>query len=298
MSNGKSAVWMLLLVLPAGFSGIWKLQRNINLQRDAMHQEQDEVLVRSPKLLKLATLEYATLAADIYWTRAVQYYGGKRLGQDTNLESLWPLLDAATTLDPNLLPAYRFGATFLGEPAPRGAGRPDLAIELLQRGMKENPEYWRLDQDLGNIYYFELRDYANAGQAYLNGSKKAGAAAWMKVMAARLLEKGDSRETAAILWTEVLESSTDDSIKENARINLELLRADEDIDHINEISLQYAAKVGRAPTAIRELIQAGLLSGQPLDPKGYAYEIEPDGKAGISEASPLFKQRRIYRTPL
>ena len=189
MSNGRSAAWMLLLLLPMGFTGIWKLQRNINVQRDAMHQEQDEVLVRSPKLLKLATLEYATLAADIYWTRAVQYYGGKRLGEDSNLESLWPLLDAATTLDPNLLPAYRFGATFLGEPAPRGAGRPDLAIELLQRGMKENPDYWRLDQDLGNIYYLELKDYSNAGQAYLNGSTKPGAAAWMKIMAARLLEK-------------------------------------------------------------------------------------------------------------
>jgi len=298
MSNGRSAAWMLLLLLPMGFTGIWKLQRNINVQRDAMHQDQDEVLVRSPKLLKLATLEYATLAADIYWTRAVQYYGGKRLGQDTNLESLWPLLDAATTLDPNLLPAYRFGATFLGEPAPRGAGRPDLAIELLQRGMKENPEYWRLDQDLGNIYYFELKDYSNAGQAYLNGSKKPGAGAWMKIMAARLLEKGDSRETAAMLWAEVLESSTDDSIKENARINLELLRSDEDIDQINEISAQFAGKAGRAPKSIRELIQAGLLGGQPVDPDGYAYEIGPDGKAGISESSPLYKQRRVYRRPL
>jgi len=228
----------------------------------------------------------------------VQYYGGKRLGQDTNLESLWPLLDAATTLDPKLLPAYRFGATFLGEPAPRGAGRPDLAIELLQRGMKENPEYWRLDQDLGNIYYLELKDYSNAGQAYLNGSKKRGAAAWMKIMAARLLEKGDSRETAAMLWTEVLESSTDDSIKENARINLELLRSDADIDQINEISAQFAEKIGRAPKSTRELIKAGLLERQPVDPDGYAYEIGPDGKAGISESSPLFKQRRVYHQPL
>jgi len=71
------------------------------------------VLVRSPKLMKLVTMEYSTLAADIYWTRAVQYYGSKHLGQETNLESLWPLLDVATTLDANLLPAYRFGALVL-----------------------------------------------------------------------------------------------------------------------------------------------------------------------------------------
>jgi len=290
--------WLLLLVLPAGFAGVWRLQRAINTERDALHQEQDEVLVRSPKLLKIATLEYGALAADIYWTRAVQYYGGKRLGNDTNLESLWPLLDMTTTLDPNLLPAYRFGATFLSEPPPRGAGRPDLAVQLLERGMRENPDYWRLNQDLGNVYYLEDNDYAKAGQAYLEGSRKPGADAWMKIMAARLLEKGDSRETAAMLWSEVLQSSNDDAIKENARINLELLRCEQDIEHLNEITGQFAGKNGRPPRSLRELVQSGLLQGQPMDPLGYAYEIRPDGKAAISRASPLFKEKTVYGTHL
>jgi hypothetical protein len=296
--SGKSAAWLLAPVLAAGFLGIWQIQQQINGHRDALRQEQDEILIRSPKLMKLATLEYSTLAADIYWTRVVQYYGGKRLGQDTNLESLWPLLDMATSLDPQLLAAYRFGATFLGEPEPRGAGRPDLAVALLQRGMKANPDYWRLDQDLGNVYYLELNDYAKAGQAYLEGSKKPGAAPWMKVMAARFLEKGKSRETSVLLWSEIFQSSTDETIKENARINLQLLRTDEDIDHLNELTAQFAEKTGRAPRSVRELIQAGMIGGEPADPDGYPYAIGPDGKAAISEGSPLHKQRVIYRKPL
>lgn len=288
---------MLVLLLPAGFAGVWRLQRQINVTRDAMQQEQDVVLVRSPKLMRLLTLEYRTLAADLYWTRAVQYYGDKRLRQDTNLESLWPLLDLATTLDPNLIPAYRFGATFLSEPEPRGAGRADLAVKLLERGLQANPEYWRLYQDLGNVYYLELKDYEKAGQAYLDGSKIAGSAPWMKVMAARFLE-GESRETAAMLWTEVYRSSTESSLKENARINLQLLRTDDDIEHIDEIAAQFSARSGHAPRHMRDLIQAGLLRGQPADPLGYAYAIGADGKAHISEASPLFKQQTIYRRPL
>ena len=298
MTNGRTAAWLLLSVLAAGFAGIWQVQRKVNVERDALHQEQDEVLVRSPKLLKAVTLEYGTLAADIYWTRAVQYYGGKRLGQDTNLESLWPLLDVATTLDPNLLPAYRFGATFLAEPEPRGAGRPDLAIQLLERGLKANPDYWRLNQDLGNIYYLALKDYAKAGQAYLEGSRKPGAAPWMKIMAARFLEKGESRETAVILWTELFVSSTDAAIKDNARINLELLRADEDMEHIDEIARQFAAKTGRPPKSVREMIQLGLISGELADPTGSAYVIGADGKARISEKSSLFKQSSVYRRAL
>ena len=298
MKNGKVAAWLFVLFLMTGFACVWRLQRSINVERDGMHQEEDEVLVRSPKLMKVVTLEYGTFVADLYWTRAVQYYGGKRLGEDTNLESLWPLLDVATTLDPNLLPAYRFGATFLSQPEPRGAGRPDLAVQLLERGLRANPDYWRLNQDLGNVYYFEQKDYAKAGQAYLDGSRKPGAAPWMKVMAARFMEKGESRETAAMLWGELLESSTDEAIKENARVNLQLLRADDDIGHLNEIAKQYAARAGRAPRSVREMIQSGLIGGEPVDPLGHSYVIGPDGKARISEKSPLFKQQTTYRRPL
>jgi len=298
MTTGRSTAWLLLPVLAAGFAGVWQLQRKVNFERDAMREEQDEVLVRSPKLMKVVTLEYGTLAADIYWTRAVQYYGNKRLGQDTNLESLWPLLDTATTLDPNLLPAYRFGATFLSQPEPRGAARPDLAVQLLERGLKANPDYWRLYQDLGNIYYLELKDYAKAGQAYLEGSKKPWAAPWMKIMAARFLEKGESRETAAMLWAELFESSTDAAIKENARINLELLRADEDIEHVNEIAQQFAAKTGHLPRSVREMMQIGLIGGEPVDPTGHAYVIGSDGKAHISGKSPLLKESSVYRRGL
>ena len=298
MNSRNLAPKLLLLLVPAGFAGVWHLQGRLNAERDAMRQEQDEVLVRSPELMKVATLEYGTLAADIYWTRAVQYYGAKRLGHDTNLESLWPLLDVATTLDPNLLPAYRFGATFLSQPEPRGAGRPDLAVKLLQRGLKANQEYWRLYQDLGNVYYLELQDHPKAGQAYLEGSRNPKSAAWMKIMAARFLEKGESRETAVMLWTEVLESSNDTSIKENARINLELLRADEDIVHINELAARFAASAGRPPRSLDEMVQAGLIGGEPADPDGYAYVIGSDGKARISEKSPLFKEKSVYRRAL
>lgn len=298
MKNGKIAAWVLLLLLPVGFAGVWRLQRKISVERDTLRQEQDEVLVRSPKLMRLLTAEYSPLAADIYWTRAVQYYGSKRLGQDTNLESLWPLLDVATTLDPNLTPAYRFGATFLSEPEPRGAGRPDLAVKLLERGIEANPEAWRLNQDLGNVYYLELKENAKAGQAYLEGSQKAGAPDWMKVMAARFLEKGESRETAAMLWSEVYESSTDEALKENARINLQLLRADEDIEHLNEVAVQFAARFGRPPRSMREIIQEGMIGGEPLDPASYPYVMGGDGKARISQRSPLSKQQTAFRRPI
>ena len=36
-------------------------------------------MLRSGKLVKAMSLEYAPLMADIYWTRVVQYYGDKHV---------------------------------------------------------------------------------------------------------------------------------------------------------------------------------------------------------------------------
>jgi len=145
----RSTAILLLVVLPLGFAGIWRLQHGIDKQLGALNEEQDQVLLRSGKMMKLMSLEYAPLMADIYWTRVVQYYGSKGERHEQNLDSLWPLLDLTTTLDPNLLPAYRFGSTFLAEARPVGAGSPERAVELIERGIHENPDYWRLYQDLG-----------------------------------------------------------------------------------------------------------------------------------------------------
>ena len=123
MSARKSTSWVLCVVLVAGFSGVWKLQHKIDAQRVALHQEQDDLVLRSGAMLKVMSLEYAPLMADLYWTRVVQYYGDKHARQDADIQLLWPLLDVTTTLDPNLIVAYRFGSMFLSEGPPQGSNR-------------------------------------------------------------------------------------------------------------------------------------------------------------------------------
>ncbi len=139
----------LSVAVVAGLALNWRLQQKIDAEQQTIHLERDELALRSGNVVKRLSLEYAPLMAAIYWTRAVQYFGEKHRLHDQNLELLWPLLDIATTLDPHLQVAYRFGAIFLSDAPPRGAGHPELAVELLERGMKASPEYWRYYQDLG-----------------------------------------------------------------------------------------------------------------------------------------------------
>jgi hypothetical protein len=244
------------------------------------------------------SLEYAPLMADIYWTRVVQYYGDKKAHADPNFDLLWPLLDITTTLDPQLLVAYRFGSTFLSEPPGRGAGRPDLGVQLIERGIRSNPDYWRFYEDLGFIYYFEMKDYTKAAAAFFEGSKKPHALIWMKVLAAKVAERGESRETSAFLWNELYSSTTDPQIKKNALTHLQLLRAQTDCEHLDAIADDYEKLMRHRPVSLRDLINAGLLPGAPVDPLGYIYVFGADGTAQLNPASPLFKEKSIYTKPL
>jgi hypothetical protein len=292
MSPGASRI-VLGTILLLGFAGVWQLQHAIDAQLEATHQEQDDLVLRSGPMLKAMSLEYAPLIADLYWTRVVQYYGSKHARQETNIDLLWPLLDVTTTLDPNLIIAYRFGAMFLGEPPPSGAGKPELGIELLQRGIRANPEYWRFYEDLGFVYYFDLKDYRRAADAFLEGSKKPGAMIWMKAFAARISEKGETLETSAMLWSEIYNSTSEPAIKKNAQIHLQLLRARADCTQLNNIAAEYEKRTGRRPSNIRELVNAGLLRAPVVDPAGFVYSFDSEGKARIDPTSPLFKEQAI-----
>ena len=277
-------------LLIAGFAGVWQLQVQIDQKQKSALVEADDLTLRSPASLKKMSLEYAPLVAAIYWTRAVQYYGEKHRFHQTNLELLWPLLDIATTLDPQILPAYRFGSTFLGENPPGGAGMPDRAIELLNRGIRANPDVWRLYQDLGNLYYFDLHDYSRAAAAFEEGSKNPKAYIWMKVMAAKIAAEGESPETSYFLWKQVYDTTTDPAIKKNAEKHLILMRAQLDIRAINQVADQFEKQTGHRPTRMSQLVESGLLRSIPNDPDGYPYVLGESGKAELNLDSPLLEE--------
>src|SRR5262249_9050789 len=288
--------WLLWIALPMGFAAVWQLQAKIDVQRVAFEEEQDELAVRSAKLTKIASMEFAPLMADLYWTRAVQYYGDKRLKHEAGLDLLWPLLDITTTLDPNLIPAYDFGSTFLAERQPEGADRPDLAIQLIERGIRENPEHWRFYANLGYIYYFEVHDYAKSSEAFLEGSKKPGALVWMKVMAARIAAIGNSLDTSKMLWAEIARSSTDETVRKNAITHLKLIQVDEDCQAIDQANDEFARRNGHKAQSVRELAEAGLLRGLPVDPERYVYVINADRFAELNPKSPL-KEQQMFVSP-
>ncbi|HEX2775143.1 MAG TPA: hypothetical protein VHN10_00745 [Candidatus Acidoferrales bacterium] len=285
-----------LIAIPVLFLAIVWLQTRIDVETRTIALQKEELLVRSAPLLKKLSLGYDSLLADIYWTRAVQYYGTMVVIPGKKFDLLWPLLDITTTLDPKLVIAYRFGAIFLSEPAV-GAGRADLAAELVERGVAANPDDWQLDADLGFLYYWYLKDYAKASAAYLEASKKPDAPVLMKMMAAEVAAKGDSFAASTAIWSEIFETAQDPAVKNNAYQHLQSLQAQQDLLALDKYAEDYRQRNGRYPATTTELYESGILSGVPLDPAGVAYIFGPDGKAQLDPKSSVILDKPAKRSP-
>lgn len=280
-----------IIATPLLFAAIAAIQVHIDAEMRSGAKEKEELVLRSGRVLRELSLGYDSLMADIYWTRAVQYYGERMGVKGANYELLAPLLDITTTLDPKLIVAYRFGSIFLAERGDAGPGRTDLAIDLVKKGIAANPDEWRLYMDLGFLYYWRLKDYPDASATYLAGSRVPGAPLWMKFMAARIAEKGGSTETSLAIWSELYETTKDPNLRKKAIQEIQSLKALEDEASLDELASQYRERFGRFPVSTKEMRDSGLLSGIPVDPAGFPYVLGPDGKSHLSSQSSVVEPK-------
>ena len=235
----------------------------------------DDVLyLSSPKLLRYLSLGYTGLLADVYWTRAVQYFGDNHARGTGHYSLLAPLLQITTGLDPHLTVAYDFGANFLGSAPQLGAGDPASAVKLVEYGIHHNPEDWRLYQNLGFIYYLDLKDYPHAADAFAQGSRIPNAHPFMKTMAAQMAQHAGEIETARMLWTSTLENTKDRDIRANALAHLRALKVDSDVTNLENLIGRYRDKTGHLPNSYAELRSRRLAPRSSSGPAGESISFD------------------------
>lgn len=246
---------------------------------------EDVLYLPSSKVLKRMSLGYSGLLANIYWTRAVQYFGSRHIRHATRYDLLYPLLDITTDLDPHIIPAYEYGSVFLSQEPPNGAGQPDKAVALVEKGIRENPTYWRLYFTLGFIHYIDRDDPKAARDAFERGANVPGALPWMKVMAARMAERSKDIGTSIALWQVVLQTTTDKYVKQSAENHLASIQADVDINHLQRAAQEYRNRTGAFPSNWDDMIRLGLLRGTPTDPYGEPYLLKADGVVDVKHGA-------------
>jgi hypothetical protein len=293
---------VVLLVSAALLAGAVNLQAVRETRYPPRDDQREMLYVRSGHALKRMAGALGPLVADAYWIRTIQYYGGKKLqltkshGQappagaasSDGYALLYPLLDLTTTLDPRFNIAYRFGAVFLSEAYPAGAGRPDLAIALLEKGLREKPDKWEYMQDAGFVHYWYDHDYRAASDWFRRASEVPGAPWWLKSLAATTLAQGGDRRSSRLMWEAIRQSAEIDWLRTDAERRLLQLRALDEIDALQRAVDEYTRRTGQPPSGWGTLVQQRVVRGVPVDPSRTPYELGAGGRVGLSRSSPLW----------
>jgi len=253
------------------------VQERIRIRLENRAPSSDVLYFSSPEAVRKMALGYEALLADVYWMRAIQYYGRREKAdrRPVRYKNLAPMLDIVSTLDPHMIDVYRAGSVFLSEPDPIGAGKPEEAVRLLDKGIRFNPSQWLLWLDKGFVYYWYAKDYRKAGEAWLAASRLDNAPPWMGGLAAMGLSRGGELDTARMLWKQQAEESSREDVRENARNHLASIEVDETLWTLEFLIEKYREKHGSYPQGLQSLVRPGYLRRVPPDPSGIPYAYEP-----------------------
>ena len=295
--------YLLVLIIVVGLSAAALTTRWNDAHRlDLAAQFPEESLYLNGPAMKRLTLAFNGVASDWYWMRSLQYVGRKIVTYEDahagnfnlrdlsslDLRLLPSLLRMATTLDPQFLEPYYYGALILPDL------NPDEAISLLNHGIAANPDKWRLQQHLGYIYW-QRGDYQQASEVYAAGARIASAPPWMLAMSARMKAEGGAGHAAREMYAHLSEASDDLNVKRMVEKQLMRLDSLEERDRIRHVLSDYNARTGRCVTSWKEISStlraAGLRiegSGAPLDPSNTPYRLVKGGcDVDLDENSPV-----------
>lgn len=278
---------LAVLLVSAGLVPVsqWKVDE----VRSSLGPEPDVSSVWTGRVVKALSFGYSDLLADLYWMRAIQYYGTQKLN-GTGFANLSPLLETAAELDPRFSIVYRYGAVFLSEPSPVGAGQPVAGVALLAKGADRNPGDWRLRQEQGLFTFFYLNDSVRGAEILQRASRIPGAPDWMAALAAQILSKGGELEAALNMWLIIREQSEPGILRDNAGDQIKIVRSRILArDMMKEIKA-YRERTGAPGATLAELRRAGVIR-VTTDLAGVEFDYDPEkGTVAVSRHSPLWRR--------
>ena len=190
---------------------IWWTHGRIDSLRVADVKSQELNFLPSGEVLKVVSLGYQELAADLIWIKAVQYLGEKE-GWPLDDLTFYNLLDRVTTLDPFYQIAYYAGGVCLSSLGKQYEFSNRILLKgIRQMGdrLKDNKFGWWLPFLVGFNYFFFLGDFHLGAQYMMMASELPGSPKYLPGLAATLEGKAGKPE-AGIKFLEQLARQTQD----------------------------------------------------------------------------------------
>lgn len=323
MTLEKRISLICFILVAGGLACLYPLQREMDNTFKTNRAIEESMYLSSGETVRRLSVGFDGLVADLYWIRAVQYFGLKfggglqgkgtfQLPTQQDLPLLYPMLDVLTTIDPDYLAAYRSGSLFISE------YDFDSAIALLKKGISNARDpltKFKLLADLGAIYWRAHR-YEECAVVYEEASKTALSQrdrAWTALMVGAAKTRGGDRKTSYLLFTRLFDDAEDEAARKAAQWRLEQLQSLDDRDFLIRQVHEFQKRTGRPPQSLAQIFpliqenvqdakdtlgrplwlvtQAGKrfdANRNPLDPYGTPYRYFPDKDCvGLSPESTI-----------
>lgn len=199
--------WLVAALLMVGAGYAAEQARSYKSER----AESDVVYLPSTEALRLVSLGYEELTADLLWLRIVTYYGEWKQG-DHGMNFFRELAYRVVELDPHFVDAYRFAALVLAD----DLGAMDEAIALLEKGMVEMPDSWWLPFEAGFLEYTVGMNDEAASRWFEVSARKPDAPDVAKRFAAFVASRAGDLKVSYELWRFVAETTHNPDMRKKA----------------------------------------------------------------------------------
>jgi len=268
---------IVLLLLSSGVA-LYTVQLRLDAGRGEKKAAEEFMYLPSAQYLKVASLGYEQLLADLLWLKAIQHIGEKKIS-GAGYDWIYKALDTVTSLDPKFIMPYVAGGLALTI----DAEKVDLSNRLLIKGVENIPENWQLPFYLGFNYFFFKKDYKLAARYMEIAASKPGSPAYLTSLASRLYVQAEDPSYALQFLMRMYENTTDEKMRATLLTRINLLKAAVVVKGLQDSLDLYVKETGRKPSGLSDLVAAGVIKGIPKEPNGGYYYIGDDGKVHSSK---------------
>ncbi len=243
----------------------------------------ERVFLPSAAALKVASMGYHTVTADLLWVRAVLTFA--ELYSDSTAEDVrWldAMLTSVATLDPGWRTVYFHGGGML-----RVCNAIDESDALFLKGMENLPNEPYFPFSVGMNAYLYRQDRARAAEYLSIAAKIPGSPPWYASAAAGFLDEGGGRPAAIRYLQEQIQTSTDPAVQRSLERKLSMLIHEELVERIASHRDELRRQQGHDITSVEDLGEL------PRDPLGGEWILAPDGVVRSSVADAQLAQQEL-----
>jgi hypothetical protein len=273
---GSPAIFLFALALAAGAAAL----RPVALR---LHPPDVETQLDVPPFPAEVSGPFSfgmrSVLADVCFMEAIQAYGANRtsvsVAEGTPLDrQLARLLEYATDLDPKFVGAYWFAGYAMPRNTTDGVvANVFPAEQILERGVRERPDDWRISFILGYLQAFFLDEPEQAAQNLRRAAASPSAPGYLPFLANRLAVEGGELDAAEQMAETMEQEATEEKTRDEWHARLLDLRMERGIRAIEAAVRRFHERTGREPSSLAELLRAGDLPGVPREPHGGEYVV-------------------------